>query len=80
MNKITILGISIAVIIALAYVGYSSSEKDAAEKQKLSDLIDSQNLLFDIINLDTLDYNDDGNSITMFNAKYALNPEKNDIY
>lgn len=61
-------------------MGYSSSEKDSAEKQKLSDIIDSQNLLFAISNIDTLDYNISDNQITMYNARYALNPELSDIY
>lgn len=80
MNKIIIFGVMITILIILLYVGYSSYEKDTAQKQKISELVKSKNLLFNISNLNTLDYDEGNNVITMYNAKYELNPEFEDVY
>jgi len=81
MNKklLLIIVATIIIIIVIGYSGIKSLQTDE-DNQKIIQLIEEQNFIFDIINMDKLDYVDKNGLITVLNPEFKLKPELHALY
>ncbi len=70
----------IPVIITIVAYAVLSPEEYTAEQQLISELLEQQNILFDVGNIRDLDYLEENDSIILLNPRFELKPEFTALY